>query len=155
MAILHWAEIHFGSRYPLGQTWNPEEDEAQDGHGPGFGRTRQGRATPFLTDPEQNQCGKCGRLEHNSRTCHWPLSQVKITNTKKLFICSYKTNLYFLIIFCRMEPFHLLEPYYEENHRGRLTAEGEVTTLLLFVIFPLHMYLCSRINIIICILCRN
>jgi hypothetical protein len=32
-----------------------------------------------------------------------------------------------------MEPFHLLEPYYEEKHRGRLTAEGEVTTLLLLV----------------------
>ena len=77
------------------------------------------------------------------------------TSTKKSFICSYKTNLYFLIIFCRMEPFHLLEPYYEENHRGRLTAEGEVTTLLLLVIFPLHMYLCSRINLIISILCRN
>ena len=77
------------------------------------------------------------------------------TSTKKLFICSYKTNMYFLIIFCRMEPFHLLEPYYEENHRGRLTAEGEVTTLLLLVIFPLHMYLCSRINLIISILCRN
>ena len=36
--------------------------------------------------------------------------------------------MYFLIIFCRMEPFHLLEPYYEENHRGRHTVEGEVTT---------------------------
>ena len=34
------------------------------------GRTRRGRATPFLTNPEQNQCGKCGRLGHNSRTCH-------------------------------------------------------------------------------------
>ena len=39
-------------------------------------RTRQGRATPFLIDPEQNHCGKCERLGHNSRTCHWPLSQV-------------------------------------------------------------------------------
>jgi hypothetical protein len=38
------------------------------------GRTRRARATPFLTDPEQNQCGKCGRLGHNSRTCHCPLS---------------------------------------------------------------------------------
>jgi hypothetical protein len=43
------------------------------------GKTRRGRATPFLTDPEQNQCGKCGRLGHNSRTCHWPLSQVEVT----------------------------------------------------------------------------
>ena len=77
------------------------------------------------------------------------------TSTKKLFICSYKTYLYFVIIFCRMEPFHLLKPYYEENHRGRLTAEGKVTTLLLFVIFPLHMYLCSRFNLIISIPCRN
>ncbi|XP_022680705.1 uncharacterized protein LOC111256652 [Setaria italica] len=24
------------------------------------GRTRRGRATPFLADPEQNECGKCG-----------------------------------------------------------------------------------------------
>jgi hypothetical protein len=42
------------------------------------GRTRRGRATPFLTDPEPNQCGKCGRLGHNARSCHWPLSQVEI-----------------------------------------------------------------------------
>jgi hypothetical protein len=63
------------------------------------------------------------------------------TGTKKLFICSYKTNLDFLIIFCRMEPFHLLEPYCEEKHRGRLTAEGEVTTHVVLVIFSLRMYL--------------
>jgi hypothetical protein len=44
------------------------------------GRMRRGRATPLLTDPEQNQCSKCGRLGHNSRTCHWPLSRVEITN---------------------------------------------------------------------------
>jgi hypothetical protein len=29
-----------------------------------------------------------------------------------------------------MEPFHLLEPYYEKKHRGRLIAEGEVTNSL-------------------------
>jgi hypothetical protein len=39
-------------------------------------RTRRGRASPFLMDPEQNKCGKCGRLGHNSRTCIWTLSQV-------------------------------------------------------------------------------
>jgi hypothetical protein len=47
------------------------------------GRTRWGRATPFLTDPEQNQCGKCVRLGLNSCTCHWPLSQVKIINVRE------------------------------------------------------------------------
>uniref|UniRef100_K3ZM91 SWIM-type domain-containing protein n=1 Tax=Setaria italica TaxID=4555 RepID=K3ZM91_SETIT len=40
------------------------------------GRTRHGRATPFLTDPEQNECSKCGRLGHNSHTCHWQISEV-------------------------------------------------------------------------------
>ena len=48
------------------------------------GRTRRGRAIPFLTNPEQNHCGKCGRLGHNSHTCHWPLSQVQITNEPHL-----------------------------------------------------------------------
>jgi len=37
------------------------------------GRTRRARATHFVTEPQQNQCGKLG---HNSRTCHWPLSQL-------------------------------------------------------------------------------
>jgi hypothetical protein len=41
-----------------------------------FGRTRRGRVSPFLVDLEQNECGKCGRLGHNSRTCIWTLSQV-------------------------------------------------------------------------------
>jgi hypothetical protein len=39
-------------------------------------RTRRGRASPFLVDLEQNECGKYGRLGHNSRTCIWTLSQV-------------------------------------------------------------------------------
>uniref|UniRef100_K3XS37 SWIM-type domain-containing protein n=1 Tax=Setaria italica TaxID=4555 RepID=K3XS37_SETIT len=39
------------------------------------GRTRRGRATPFLANPEQNECGKCGRLGHNSRTCRWQISE--------------------------------------------------------------------------------
>jgi hypothetical protein len=34
------------------------------------------------------------------------------------------TNLDILI--CRMAQFHLLDPHYDEHHRGRLTAEGEV-----------------------------
>jgi hypothetical protein len=63
------------------------------------GRMRRGRAAPFLTDPEQNQCGKCGRLGHNSRTCHWPLSQVKLTNT----MTSMFTGTYKLFIFVNMK----------------------------------------------------
>ena len=35
------------------------------------GRMRRGRGTPFVTDPEQYECGKCGRLGHNSRSCRW------------------------------------------------------------------------------------
>jgi hypothetical protein len=42
------------------------------------GRTRRGRVTPFLNDPEQYECGKCGRLGHNSRTCHWQISEVRL-----------------------------------------------------------------------------
>jgi hypothetical protein len=40
-------------------------------------RTRRGRATPFLNDSEQYECGKFGRLGHNSRTCHWQISEVR------------------------------------------------------------------------------
>jgi hypothetical protein len=42
------------------------------------GRSRRGRATPFLTDPELYECGKCGRLGHNSRTCRWQIAQVQL-----------------------------------------------------------------------------
>jgi hypothetical protein len=41
-------------------------------------RSRRGRRTPFLTDPEQYECGKCGRLGHNSRTRRWQISEVCI-----------------------------------------------------------------------------
>jgi hypothetical protein len=34
------------------------------------------------------------------------------------------TNLTILI--CRMAQFDLLDPHYDEHHRGRLTADGEV-----------------------------
>ena len=40
------------------------------------GRTRRGRARPFVSEPEENNCGRCGRLGHNSRRYSWPLSQV-------------------------------------------------------------------------------
>ena len=66
---------------------------------------------------------------------------------KEFIICLHLTNL---------EPFHLLDPYYEEHHRGRLTAEGEVTySVLLLYFFALHIYLCSRINLINFIVYRN
>jgi hypothetical protein len=35
------------------------------------------------------------------------------------------TNLTILI--CRMAQFHLLDPHYDEHHKGRLTAEGRAT----------------------------
>ena len=41
-------------------------------------RTRRGRGTPFVTDPEQYECGKCGRLGHNSRNCLWQISEVRL-----------------------------------------------------------------------------
>jgi len=40
------------------------------------GRTRRGRARPFVEDPEPINCRRCGRIGHNTRTCSWPLSQV-------------------------------------------------------------------------------
>jgi hypothetical protein len=62
------------------------------------GRTRRGRATPFLTDPEQNQCGKSGRLGHNSRTCHCPLSQVHFTLYVLKLVNSYICMVHFCLI---------------------------------------------------------
>ena len=50
------------------------------------GRTRRGRGTPFLTDPEQYKGGKCGRLDHNSHTYHWQISEVRLL---VVFIISY------------------------------------------------------------------
>ena len=32
-----------------------------------------------------------------------------------------------------MAQFHLLDPHYDEHHRGRLTAEGEVIFCLLYL----------------------
>ncbi|RLN23409.1 hypothetical protein C2845_PM07G02240 [Panicum miliaceum] len=41
------------------------------------GRTRHGRARPFVTDPEQSNCRRCSRVRHNVRRCTWPISQVR------------------------------------------------------------------------------
>ena len=49
-------------------------------------RTRCGRGTPFVTNPEQYECGKCGRLGHNSQSCHWQISEVRLLVD---FIISY------------------------------------------------------------------
>ena len=68
---------------------------------------------------------------------------------EEFIISLHLINVHFLKKICRMEPFHLLDLYYEEHHRGRLTAEGEVTySVMLLYFFALHMYLCSRINLI-------
>ena len=57
--------------------------------------------------------------------------------------CYLIIYLQLLALFYRMEPFHLLDPYYEEKHRGRRTVEGEVLTEifccdLLFLLFLMH-----------------
>ena len=47
-----------------------------------------------------------------------------------LYISKFKfhciLNFYFIDFFCRMAQFHLLDLTYEETHRGRLIAEGQV-----------------------------
>jgi hypothetical protein len=46
--------------------------------------------------------------------------------TMSIFLLHFNifTNLDILI--CRMAQFHLLDPHYDEHHRGRLIVEGEV-----------------------------
>jgi hypothetical protein len=46
--------------------------------------------------------------------------------TMSMFLLHFNicTNLDILIY--RMAQFHLLDPHYDEHHRGRLTEEGEV-----------------------------
>jgi hypothetical protein len=39
-----------------------------------LGKTRRRRGTPFISDPDENKCGRYGRLGHNTCTCSWPLS---------------------------------------------------------------------------------
>jgi hypothetical protein len=71
------------------------------------GRTRQRRGTPFLSDPNKNKCGRCGRLGHNMRTCSWPLSQVQIVVVHYHFVLMFTsiyvyecfTSFYFIFIF--------------------------------------------------------
>jgi hypothetical protein len=55
-------------------------------------RTRHGRGTPFLTDPEKYECGKCGRLGHNSRTCHWHISEVQLFIPLVMHVSTYASN---------------------------------------------------------------
>ena len=55
-------------------------------------RTRRGRGTPFVTDPEQYECGKCGRLGHNSRSCHWQISEVRLLVDFIILYLSYSFN---------------------------------------------------------------
>ena len=52
-------------------------------------RTRRGRETPFVTDPEQYECGKCGRLGHNSRSCRWQISEVGLLVYSIILYLSY------------------------------------------------------------------
>jgi hypothetical protein len=56
------------------------------------GRTRRWRVTPFLTYPEQYECGKCGRLGHNSRTCRWQISDVQLVVVSIISNLSYCFN---------------------------------------------------------------
>jgi hypothetical protein len=60
------------------------------------GRTRRRRGTPFLSDPDENKCGRCGRLGHNTRTCSWPLSQVPIV----VVYYHFCFNVYFILCMC-------------------------------------------------------
>ena len=50
----------------------------------------------------------------------------------------YASNM--LIIFCRMALPHLLEHYYEENHRGRRIAAGEVIGFAGLSLFSTMLY---------------
>jgi len=95
------------------------------------GRTTRGRATPFLCDPEQSQCGRCNRVGHNSRRCSWSLSQDGATAPPRSvlraepprtthrgndfiylsqsFIFMFRDK-YKKFIVCRNRPFFVLEP---------------------------------------------
>jgi hypothetical protein len=68
----------------LGSRWNKRGSRKRKRHNMVMdqipGSSRRGRRTPFLTDPEQYECGKCGRLGHNSRTCRWQISGVCINH---------------------------------------------------------------------------
>ena len=50
----------------------------------------------------------------------------------------YASNM--LIIFCRMALPHLLEHYYEENHRGQCIEAGEVTGFAGLSLFSTMLY---------------
>jgi len=77
--------------------WDKRGSRKRSRHGMAMdqisGRTKKGRARPFVEEPKQNQYGRCSRLGHNSRTCFWTLSQVPINLVYKLYSCYY-TNCY-------------------------------------------------------------
>jgi hypothetical protein len=52
-------------------------------------RTRWRRGTPFLSDPDENKCGRCGGLGHNTRTCSWLLSKVQIAVVHYHFVLMF------------------------------------------------------------------
>jgi hypothetical protein len=72
--------LYMGPKYiaDLGSRWNKRGTRKRTRHkmvmDQVLGRTRRGRATPFLSNPDENNCGRCDRLGHNTRTCSWPLS---------------------------------------------------------------------------------
>jgi len=64
------------------------------------GRTRRGRGTPFVTDPEQYEYGKCGRLGHNSRSCRWQISEVGLLVYSIILYLSYHIFNYACLNLC-------------------------------------------------------
>jgi hypothetical protein len=95
VAYIQWPKVCRWSKQSLDQAWIQEEDEARDGYDQVGGTSRRGRRTPFLTDPKQYECGKCGRLGHNSRTCRWQISEVCIVYY--FYITLFLFNKYILL----------------------------------------------------------
>ena len=47
------------------------------------GRTKRGRANPFVEDPQETHCGMCGLMGHNSRTCQRRSTQVSSVRSRE------------------------------------------------------------------------